>query len=198
MRRSRAERAAPAGAVGAGRPAESEQGRQSARYPRLPAPPSQLNAPLGPQFRARSGFQVVVCPVRAGRRCRHVGWFRAISCSGAAVMPQSASARVALYASVGPELTQYDVDLEAAGLVRRGTVTLPANLHYAWPHASGRFLYVASSDSTPGMGPAGDKHHLTAFRIDPASGALTPHGEPIPLPTRPIHMTTDVPSEHLL
>ena len=113
-------------------------------------------------------------------------------------MPQSASARVALYASVGPELTQYDVDVEAAALVRRGTVTLPANVHYAWPHASGRYLYVASSDSAPGAGSVGDKHHVTAFRIDPATGALTPHGQPIPLPTRPIHMTTDIPSDHLL
>jgi len=52
-------------------------------------------------------------------------------------MPQSASHRVALYASVGPELTQYDVDVEAAALVRRSTVTLPANVHYAWPHVSG-------------------------------------------------------------
>jgi 6-phosphogluconolactonase len=113
-------------------------------------------------------------------------------------MPQSASGRVALYASVGPELTQYDVDVEAAALVRRGAVTLPANVHYAWPHASGRYLYVASSDSAPGAGSAGDKHHVTAFRIDPATGGLTPHGEPIPLPTRPIHMTTDIPSDHLL
>jgi 6-phosphogluconolactonase len=113
-------------------------------------------------------------------------------------MPQSASARVALYASVGPELTQYDVDVEAAALVRRGTVTLPANVHYAWPHASGRYLYVASSDSAPGAGSVGDKHHATAFRIDPATGGLTPYGQPIPLPTRPIHMTTDIPSDHLL
>jgi 6-phosphogluconolactonase (cycloisomerase 2 family) len=113
-------------------------------------------------------------------------------------MPQSASARVALYASVGPELTQYDVDVEAAALVKRGTVTLPANVHYAWPHASGRHLYVASSDSAPGMGAAGDKHHVTAFHIDRASGALTPHGDPIALPTRPIHMTTDIPTDHLL
>jgi len=113
-------------------------------------------------------------------------------------MPQSASARVALYASVGPELTSYDVDVEAAALVRRGTVTLPANVHYAWPHASGRYLYVASSDSAPGAGSAGDRHHVTAFRVDPASGELTPHGQSIPLPTRPIHMTTDIPSEHLL
>jgi 6-phosphogluconolactonase (cycloisomerase 2 family) len=113
-------------------------------------------------------------------------------------MPQSASARVALYAGVGPELTQYDVDVEAAALVRRGIVTLPANVHYAWPHASGRYLYVASSDSAPGAGSVGDKHHVTAFRIDPATGGLTPHGQPIPLPTRPIHMTTDIPSDHLL
>jgi 6-phosphogluconolactonase len=113
-------------------------------------------------------------------------------------MPQSVSGRVALYASVGPELTQYDVDVEAAALVRRGTVTLPANVHYAWPHASGRYLYVASSDSAPGAGSVGDKHHVTAFCIDPATGALRPHDQPIPLATRPIHMTTDIPSDHLL
>src|ERR1700755_1471563 len=106
-------------------------------------------------------------------------------------MPQTASARVALYASVGPELTQYDVDVEAAELVRRGVVTLPANVHYVWPHASGRYLYVASSDTAPGAGSAGNRHHVTAFRVDAASGALTPHGDSIPLPTRPIHLTTD-------
>jgi 6-phosphogluconolactonase len=111
---------------------------------------------------------------------------------------QTASARVALYASVGPELTQYDIDVAGAALAKRGTVTLPANVHYAWPHASGRFLYVASSNSAPGMGAGGDVHHVTAFRIDELTGALTRHGAPIPLPTRPIHMTTDIPSQHLL
>jgi 6-phosphogluconolactonase len=39
---------------------------------------------------------------------------------------------------------------------------------------------------------------LTALRVDPASGALSAHGEPIAPPPRPIHMTTDIPSEHLL
>jgi 6-phosphogluconolactonase (cycloisomerase 2 family) len=118
-------------------------------------------------------------------------------------MPQSRSApavaaRAALYASVGPELTRYDIDVEQAALSRHDTVSLPANVQYAWPHASDRYLYVASSNSPPGMGPPGDKHHVTAFGIDPASGALTPHGEAIALPSRPIHMTTDIPSEHLL
>jgi 6-phosphogluconolactonase len=114
-------------------------------------------------------------------------------------MAASAANRVALYASVGPELTHYDLDVEGATLARRGTVSLPANVHYVWPHASRRFLYVASSDSASGVGGVvGTRHHVTALAIDPASGALSPHGAPILLPTRPIHMTTDIPSEHVL
>jgi 6-phosphogluconolactonase (cycloisomerase 2 family) len=114
-------------------------------------------------------------------------------------MAQSAAGRVALYASVGPELTHFDLDVEAATLSRRGTVLLPANVHYCWPHASRRFLYVASSDAASGVGGfAGSRHHVTALAIDPASGALSPLGAPIGLPTRPIHMTTDIPSEYIL
>ena len=114
-------------------------------------------------------------------------------------MAASAANRLALYASVGPELTHYEVDVEGAQLTRHGTVSLPANVHYAWPHRSRRFLYVASSDGASGIGGAvGTRHHVSAFRIDPATGALAPHGAPIRLPTRPIHMTTDIPSEHIL
>ena len=105
---------------------------------------------------------------------------------------------LALYANVGPTLYHYDVDVAAATLTRRGAVTLPANVQYAWPHASRRYLYVASSDSASGMGPAGTRHHVTALAIDPVNGALTPHGAPIPLPTRPIHMATDIDSTHIL
>jgi 6-phosphogluconolactonase len=105
---------------------------------------------------------------------------------------------LSLYAGVGPELTHYNVDVDAAALTRRGTVGLPANVQYAWPHAARRHLYVASSDGASGMGRAGSTHHVTAFRIDPAGGALQPHGAPIPLPTRPIHLATDVPSRYIL
>jgi 6-phosphogluconolactonase (cycloisomerase 2 family) len=111
---------------------------------------------------------------------------------------QPASRKVALYANVGADLTHYDVDVAGARLIKQATVTLPAGVQYAWPHASRRYLYVATSSSASGYGPAGTEHHVTAFRIDPASGALTRHGEPIRLPTRPIHMTTDVPSENIL
>jgi 6-phosphogluconolactonase len=110
-----------------------------------------------------------------------------------------AANRIALYASIGPELTQYDVDVEAATLTRRGTVTLPANVHYCWPHASRPILYAASSDSASGVGGfTGSNHHVTALAIDPASGAPSRLGDPIALPTRPIHMTTDIPSENIL
>jgi 6-phosphogluconolactonase len=110
----------------------------------------------------------------------------------------SGERKVALYANVGPELTHYDVDVAGAALIKRATVTLPAGVQYAWPHANRRYFYVASSSSASGYGKPGTDHHVTAFLIDPATGALTPHGEPIRLPTRPIHMSTDIPSENIL
>ena len=121
----------------------------------------------------------------------------------AAAMPQAAWAqpkpgKVALYANVGEVLTRYEVDVDAATLTQRESITLPAGVQYAWPHVSRRYFYVATSSSASGAGPAGTEHHVSAFRVDPASGALTPHGKPIALPTRPIHMTTDIPSEHVL
>jgi 6-phosphogluconolactonase len=105
---------------------------------------------------------------------------------------------VALYASVGPVLTRYAVDVEGAALERCEAVSVAENVQYAWPHVSGRYLYVASSNSTSGMGPAGDRHAVTAFAIDPRTGALTQHGAPIPLPQRPIHIATDISSRHIL
>jgi 6-phosphogluconolactonase len=105
---------------------------------------------------------------------------------------------VPLYASVGPELIHFDLDVDGATLERRASVRVPANVQYAWPHASRRFLYVASSDSAAGMGTAGSTHHVTAFNVDSATGALSTHGVPIRLPARPIHMSTDIPSEFIL
>jgi 6-phosphogluconolactonase len=111
---------------------------------------------------------------------------------------QQAPRKVALYANVGTDLTHYDVDVAGAELIKRETVRLPAGVQYAWPHASRRYLYVASSSSASGYGLAGTEHHVTAFAIDPATGALRQHGASIRLPTRPIHISTDIPSEYLL
>ena len=115
-------------------------------------------------------------------------------------MSDKNAGRTVFYAGVGPELIQYDIDVAAATLSRRSSVRVPANVQYLWQHASRQYVYVTSSDRGPGgaSGPAGNTHHLTAFRVDPVSGALKPHGDPVPLRQRPIHMTTDIPSEQVL
>src|SRR5882672_1035337 len=61
----------------------------------------------------------------------------------------SGSGKVALYAAVGAELTQYDVDVDGAALVKRSSVTLPANVQEASQHPSKRYLYVAWSNGGP-------------------------------------------------
>lgn len=111
---------------------------------------------------------------------------------------QERPARVALYANVGPVLTHYEVDVPNAVLTERGSVTLPAGVQYCWPHRNRRYLYVASSDSAAGIVQSGSQHHVTVFRIDPATGVLTQVGEPLHLPVRPIHMTLDNESRHIL
>jgi len=100
------------------------------------------------------------------------------------------------YASVGPALKLYDLDIDGAAVIERSSVVLPANVQYAWPHPSRRFLYVVSSNGGPGV--AGDRHFANAFAIDPASGALRRHGEPVALPSRPIHTSVDAEGGYLL
>lgn len=100
------------------------------------------------------------------------------------------------YASVGPLLKTFEVDVDGAQLRERSAVTLPANIQYAWPHASRRYLYVVCSNGGPGT--AGDKHFANAFAIDAATGDLRPHGEPAALPSRPIHASVDRSGGYLL
>jgi 6-phosphogluconolactonase len=97
--------------------------------------------------------------------------------------------KVALYSAVDEDLAHYDVDVESAALAKRQTVKTPAHIQYAWPHPSKRYLYVATSNRGPGL--KADFNHVSAFRIDPASGELQPHGEPQPLPHRAVHICVD-------
>jgi 6-phosphogluconolactonase len=112
--------------------------------------------------------------------------------------------RTVVYAADGAELTQYDLDRDNAALIRRGSVTLPANVQEAWLHPSHQYLYVAWSNggasysSTAGAAPKGDRHGVSAFRIDATSGALLLNGKPAPLPSRPIFITTDIDGTHVL
>jgi 6-phosphogluconolactonase (cycloisomerase 2 family) len=99
--------------------------------------------------------------------------------------------KAVFYASVGPALTLYHLDVDKAALARQGTVHLPANVQYAWPHPYAHFLYVASSSGGPGSaGVKGNEHYLSALRVD-ANGALQVYGPSAALRSRPIHMTLD-------
>jgi 6-phosphogluconolactonase (cycloisomerase 2 family) len=103
--------------------------------------------------------------------------------------------KVALYAATGPELATYNLAIEAASLSKQATVTLPQNVQEAWPHPSRSYLYVAWSNNLRG---AAGRHGVTAFRIDPASGALQPHGEPISVAARSVFLTADIPGKHIV
>jgi 6-phosphogluconolactonase (cycloisomerase 2 family) len=109
-----------------------------------------------------------------------------------------------LYAAVGAELTWYDIDVNSGSLGRRGSVILPANVQEAWKHPSKAFLYVAWSNGGAsysggsGVGPAGNRHGVSAYRIDRTTGALTLYGEPALLPSRPIYVTTDMDGSHVI
>ena len=147
--------------------------------------------------------------MRAVRRFLPAAWFAAFIVLPALILAgqtkttskAAGSGRVVLYAAVGPELMQFDVDLDSATLVKRSSVTLPDSVTEAWPHPSRKFLYVAWSNGITGsIVPSGQKspHGLTAFRINPGTGALHPHGDPVSLPERPVFTTTDIDGSHII
>ena len=117
----------------------------------------------------------------------------------AASFGQTMARQNVFYSAIGPELTLYSVDAEGAALSKQGTVSTPANVQYAWPHPSKRYLYVVSSNGGPTAGDvSGSTHVANAFAIDPATGALTPHGDAIKLASRPIHTSVDLSGQFLL
>ncbi len=102
------------------------------------------------------------------------------------------------YQSVGTRLTHWDVDLAAATLTPRGSIELPSNVQYVWPHPTRKFLTVTTSDAASGNTPnPGNLHRLCALRIA-ADGALSLHGEPAALPQRPIHHSLDATGRYAL
>ncbi len=102
---------------------------------------------------------------------------------------------VSVYAAVGPEFTQFSLDVAGATLTRRATITMPAGIQYAWRHDRLPVLYVACSDG--GLGKTGTRHFLCTMSIAP-DGALAPLGEPIALRWRPVHVSTDKPTRFVL
>ncbi len=140
-----------------------------------------------------------------------LGWLAIMAACGLAAVslgqaePLANQGKAVLYAAIGAELIEYDVDVQSAALTRRSSITLPANIQYAWPHPSRRYLYVAwsnggSSYAPPGgtAVPSGDQHGVSAFTVDPSTGALHAHGQPAMIRSRPIHVSTDPSGTHVL
>src|SRR5580693_5816920 len=77
--------------------------------------------------------------------------------------------KVVLYTGIGPVLTQYDVDVSAATLTMRDSVTLPGAVTETAFHPSRKYLYAVwgNVQVTPRT------HGMTAFSINSDSGALT-------------------------
>jgi 6-phosphogluconolactonase (cycloisomerase 2 family) len=122
----------------------------------------------------------------------------AVSAQQSAAPPRAA----ALYASVGEELITFDIDTNGASLAKRATLSLPGFVQEAWASQREPFLYIAWSNggasyAGSGVEPRGDRHGVTAFRVD-ADGSLRPLGPPASLRARPIHITGDAQGRYLL
>jgi 6-phosphogluconolactonase (cycloisomerase 2 family) len=105
---------------------------------------------------------------------------------------QKTASKAFFYASLGPALRFYQIDIDGAALTPKGAVTLPVDVQYAWPHPLAPFLYAASSNGgSASLGISGDTHFLSALRIDGGTGALRLHGQSVALRFRPIHVTVD-------
>jgi 6-phosphogluconolactonase len=104
--------------------------------------------------------------------------------------------KTVLYSAVGSEITRYEVDVKNATLSRRETVKALANVQYAWPHPSRHYLYVATSNRGGKL--KANSNHVSAFRIDPETGTLTPHGDAQPQYTRAVHICLDPTGKYLL
>jgi 6-phosphogluconolactonase (cycloisomerase 2 family) len=144
--------------------------------------------------------------MRSSKKYGRLTWFVVLTALAALVLAGQVRTapkpgRAVLYAAAGPELMQFDVGTEGASLVKRGSVTLPDNVQEARPDPSGKFLYVTWSNGVTGSTvPPGRKspHGVSAFRIDPATGALHSHGDPISLAARSVFITTDMDGTHLV
>ncbi|MBC2665366.1 beta-propeller fold lactonase family protein [Novosphingobium flavum] len=99
--------------------------------------------------------------------------------------------RVAIFNSVGNVVTRWELDAENGTLERRASIAMPSVVQYGWPHPSGQYLYVTSTDSERGsMSITGSEHYLLALKLDD-DGGLSLHGEAQRLRQRAVHNSVD-------
>lgn len=108
----------------------------------------------------------------------------------------SSNATAPFYASIGPVLTRYEADLDNATLTAKQTLDLELDIQYAWRHPALPIFYVAISNGGPGK--TGNENRIVSCRIDEASGQISLFGPARDVPWRPLHLSLDKESKHLL
>jgi 6-phosphogluconolactonase (cycloisomerase 2 family) len=91
---------------------------------------------------------------------------------------KAAKGKTVVFIGYGTQLVSYDADLATGKLTKGAAVTLPGYGTEGFVHPSRKYLYVSGSRN-----PAPVTNVITAYKIDPESGALTAIGEAAPLPT---------------
>ena len=99
-------------------------------------------------------------------------------------------------AAIGSELRDYELDVANGELTQKNSTALPATIQAGSLNPAGHYALIAWSDGTNVT--AGSQHRLGTLRIDPATLALAMQGVPIPLPSRPIYVSTDPTGRHAL
>jgi 6-phosphogluconolactonase (cycloisomerase 2 family) len=99
--------------------------------------------------------------------------------------------RTWLYSATGAAITVYEVDAAGCTLRRAGQTMAPDLVQYLWPSADGSRAYVATSNTGPYNKPDRQAHHLAAYRVNAATGGLSPLGPVQALRQRPVHLTLD-------
>lgn len=104
-----------------------------------------------------------------------------------------AAGPVALYAAVGNRLSRYLVDADDGALHEDAALDLPESIQYAVHDRVRGLLHVACSNGSPGA--PGDRHCIVAVRVEQRPALA---GTPVPLPSRPIHLSLDGEGRRLL
>lgn len=98
---------------------------------------------------------------------------------------------VMVFGSLGEKIFCDALDVQAATLERKGEAVLAANIQFAALAKGRKMLYAAVSDGGAGLnGAPGFLHGLVALAVG-EDGSLTPVGNMLMLPERPIHLAID-------
>lgn len=100
-----------------------------------------------------------------------------------------------LLASIGARLLDYDLSLETGALAERTVTQAAEKIDYACADAERRYLYVISSDGSPGV--PGSQHWLQVFSLARHGGAMQEVGPRHRLDQRALHVTVDRAARHL-